>query len=75
MEERIKQAEILFKKIDAELSPKFKGKLVAIEPESKDYFIGDNGLEACKKAAEKHPNRKFVLKRIGFDYTYFVGAQ
>lgn len=51
-----------------------KGKIVAIEPESEDYFIGNNVIEAYYKAIQKHPNKKFVFKRIGFKHTFFAGA-
>jgi len=66
------QGDIIFDKINKKLSAKYKGKLVAIEAESGDYFIGDSGLEACQKARKKHPDKIFVVKRIGFEYAYHV---
>ena len=74
MEFDIKEANILFKRISNELSPKFKGKIVAIDIGSGDYFVGNSELDAYKKAIKRYPSRKFVFKRIGFDSTHFVGA-
>ena len=74
MEFKIKKANDLFKKISEEMSPKFKGKIVAIDADSGSYFIGDSELDAYKKAIEKHPNKKFLFKRIGYNAAHFVGA-
>ena len=70
----MKDIKITFKRINEELESKYKGKIVAIESESSDYFIGDNVIEAYNKAIKKHPNKKFIFKRVGFTSTYFVGA-
>lgn len=74
MELNIKEANMLFGRISKELLPKFKGKIVAIDIASGNYFIGDSELDAYKKAIKRYPNKKFVFKRIGFDSTHFVGA-
>mgnify|MGYP001585553348 CR=1 FL=1 len=66
MELNIKKANELFKRISEELSPKFKGKIVAIDADSGSYFIGDSELDAYKKAIEKYPNKKFIFKRTSF---------
>ena len=74
MEFEIKKANELFKKISKEMSPKFKGKIVAIDADSGSYFVGNSELDAYKKAIEKHPNKKFIFKRIGYNAAHFVGA-
>ena len=74
MEPDFKGAAALFKKINKELSPRCKGKIVAIDTESGNYFVGDSELDAYKKAIQKCPDKQFVFKRIGFDSTHFVGA-
>ena len=74
MELDAKEANEIFEKIDKELSSKYKGKIVAIDSDSGDYFFGTSELEAYKKAIKKHPNKKFVFRRIGFKETHFVGA-
>jgi len=72
MEFNVKEANILFERINKELSPKFKGKIVAIDTDSGTYFIGNSELDAYKKATKQHPNKKFVFKRIGFKETHFA---
>lgn len=43
-----------------------KGMLVAIEPDSGDYFFGKTTLEALKEAREKYPEGFFYLVRVGY---------
>jgi len=74
MENRITEANMLFSKINKDLSPKYKGKIVAIDTDSGKYFIGDSELDAYKKATKQLPKKQFVFKRIGFSSTHFVGA-
>ena len=47
-----------------------KGQLVAIEPETGDYFISRTAIEAFRKARKKHPDKAYVFKRIGFRWTH-----
>lgn len=42
------------------------GKFVAIEAESKDYFIGVTQTEATLKAKKKYPDKIFYMVKIGF---------
>ena len=44
---------------------------VAIEPESKSYFIGKSFLEAAKDA---FPKRKSFVLRIGHEAAFHIGA-
>ena len=74
MEPEIKEADKLFERIDKKLAQQFKGKIVAVDTDSGDYFVGDSELDAYKNAIKKHPNKKFIFKRVGFDSTHFVGA-
>jgi len=74
MKLKIKEANELFEKISKELTPRYKGKIVAIDTDSSNYFIGNSELDAYKKAIKKYPDKKFVFKRIGFASTHFVGA-
>ena len=67
------KAQIIFEKING--NSDLKGKIVAIEPESGDYFIGNSELDAYTKASKRHPNKKFYFKRIGFKATHFVGIK
>ncbi|MBI4010464.1 MAG: hypothetical protein HY361_04755 [Candidatus Aenigmarchaeota archaeon] len=74
MKMKITEANSIFEKISKKLPPKYKGKIVAIDADSGNYFIGDSELDAYKMAIKKYPNKQFVFKRIGFDSTHFVGA-
>ncbi len=64
-EEFTEKGRAIYKK----LRPKFKknkGKIIAIEVESGDYFIGEDELDAAQKARCKFPDRIFVFFRIGY---------
>jgi len=63
---------IVVEKINKEES-KNKGKIVAIDLDSGEYFIGVSELEAYKKAIKKHPGKIFIFKRIGHSHTHFIG--
>jgi len=56
----------LFKRISEEHERNYRGKFVAIEVNSGDYFIGDTSIEADKKARGKYPDKVFYLGRIGY---------
>lgn len=47
-----------------------KGKIVAIDPVSGDYFMGATSMEAFRKARKRYPGRAFVFKRIGSRWTH-----
>ncbi len=64
----------IFKEASKKLLPKHKGKLIAIDEESGDYEIADRALDAYKKLIKRQPGKVFVVKRLGFEYTYFVGT-
>ena len=74
MKEKTKDTKIIFDKINEELSSDYKGKIVAIDIDSGDYFIGDSAIRAYEEAIKKYPKKKFLFKRIGFSSTYVVGA-
>ena len=69
----MKNIRVVFEKINEELESEHKGKIIAIEPQSGDYFIGDNLIEAYDKAIKIYPNKKFIFKKIGFAHTHFIG--
>lgn len=64
----------ILENINTRLMPQHLGKIVAIEPETGKYFIGDSEIQAYKLAAKEFPHRIFIFKRIGFKATHFVGA-
>ena len=54
------------KKLKPKLEGKYKGRIVAIDVESGDYFLGKTVLEAIEKGRKKHPGRIFYAVRIGY---------
>lgn len=73
MESNKKRAQELYEKIKYKVHAN-KGKIVALELDSGEYFIGESLEEAYDKAHEKFPSKKFYFKRIGFKAAFFVGA-
>ena len=59
------KGEAIFRSIEDKLMPECKGKVVAIEIDSGDYFLGRTHSEAVDKAREKHPDKIFYLARVG----------
>ena len=49
-----------------------KGRFVAIEVESHNYYIGNTPVDAFLLAREKHPDKVFHLVRIGFPGVYEI---
>lgn len=43
-----------------------KGKIIAIEVDSGDIFIGNSTIDAGLKAKNKYPNKTFYFKRVGY---------
>lgn len=56
----------LFAKLDRELKEKYYGKFVAIEVDSGEYFMGERGIDASRKAREKYPDTMCYVGRIGY---------
>lgn len=50
-----------------------EGKIIAIDLESGDHFIGNDTLDAYEKARKKYPSHEFFFKRVGSKTTYVVG--
>jgi len=42
----------------------YRGKVIAIEPESAEYFLGETLDSASEKALARYPNRLFGFFRI-----------
>jgi hypothetical protein len=53
-------------KLKSVLEPAHKGKFVAIEVDSGDYFLGESLIDALGKAESKHPEKQFYFARVGF---------
>lgn len=60
------KGEEIYQGLKGQLEPKYKGKIVAIEIESGDYFLGKNSIEALTKAKKKHPDKLFYFVKVGY---------
>lgn len=50
------------------------GKFVAIEPISKNYYLGETFIEAALAAKQAHPEHKSFVIRIGYDAAFHIGS-
>ena len=50
----------------AALEPQYYGRFAAVEPDTKQYWIGDSVEEVCRQARAALPGKFFHLIRIGF---------
>jgi len=75
MQDQWNKADSIFDRIKKNLEKPHKGKILAIEPESEDYYIAETELAAYKEGQKKHPGKKFYYKRIGASHTHFVGCR
>jgi hypothetical protein len=64
------RARTIYEAIEGNLEPSLKGKVVAVDVESGEYFVGETILDAAKKARDKHPDKTFHFFRIGFPTAY-----
>ncbi len=64
------RARAIYEAIRANLESSLKGKIVAIDVESGEYFVGDTILDAAKRARAKHPGKIFHFFRVGFSTVY-----
>jgi hypothetical protein len=65
IQDLIDKANEIYESLKAELEPKYNGKFVAIEIESKKHFIGDTRDEAVAEAKKEFPESVVFGKRIG----------
>ena len=61
-------------RLRSELEPEHNGRVVVVEVESGDYFLGETAAEAYRKAKAKHPGAEFAFLRVGAKAAFFVGA-
>jgi hypothetical protein len=66
----IKKAQEIYDKIKANIESNHKGEIIAIDPESGDYFLGKTVIDAVMKGREKYPDRVFHSIRIGYSAVY-----
>ena len=57
-------------KLRSKLEPRHIGKIVVIDAESGDYFLGENLHEANENARKKYPNNVFYAIKVGYPAVY-----
>lgn len=58
----------------ASLEAQHRDEYLAIEPESRAYFLGKTFLEAALAAKSAFPRRKSFVLRIGHEAAFHLGA-
>ena len=61
----LKKGERLYQKLRAQLEKDHAGKILAIDPESGEYVIGFDELDAARKAQKRFPGKLLDYFRIG----------
>ena len=61
----IEKGQEIYIQIAPDLEQSHRGEAVAIEVDTRDYFLGKTGLEATEKGRKKYPDRVFFVARIG----------
>ena len=57
----------IFERLYAELGENYRDWLVAIEPDSEDYFLGQDDYEVLARARKRHPKAVFFTYRLSPD--------
>jgi len=61
-----RKAEAIYRtKLKPKLERKYKGRIVAIDVDSGDYFLGRTVLEAMERGRKKYPGKIFYAIRVG----------
>lgn len=63
-EELDKRCYPIFEQLMSELVDRYRDWLVVIEPESREYFLGQDDLEVLARARKKHPSGVFFAYRL-----------
>jgi len=75
-EELIKKADIqkisfegakIYESLKINYEPQQKGKFLAIDIDSRNVYLADDGAQAVELARQAHPNKVFYLVKIGFE--------
>lgn len=56
------------------LEPAQKGQFLAIEPDTKSYFLGRTSLDATLKARQALPDKLFFVMRVGYEAAHSIGG-
>ncbi len=62
-------------KLKHQLEPRYAGKIVVIDAESGDYFLGATLHEANEQARKKYPNNVFYAVKVGYPAVYSFSSR
>ena len=63
-EELEKKCGPIFERLMEELGERYQNWLVVIEPETEEYFLGQDDYETLSRARKKHPKAVFFTYRM-----------
>lgn len=67
LEQKLVRAEEFYQRhLKAKLEKRHRGKSVAIDPDTHEYFVALDGVEAHTIAREKFPGKVLYLRGIGY---------
>ena len=55
-----------YQRLRSKLEPRYKGQILAIEPESGEYLLGKDEFQVALRAVKKFPGKKFSFFRVGY---------
>jgi len=67
-----KVAQSFYGEIKDELENTSNGKYVALDSETKQYWVGETASTALQKAKRKYPDKLFYLLQIGSPATFSI---
>ena len=67
-----KARQIYNERFKKELEANAFGQFVAIEIESKEYFLGETPLKAVKKGKQKYATKQFHVMKIGYNTAFLM---
>ena len=60
------EGERIYQRLRRKLERRYKGQIIAIEPESGGYVIDKDELQVAFKALQRFPGKQFSFFRIGY---------
>lgn len=72
MSEFEKKGDEVYQRLKPQLERQHEGKVIAIEPESGEYFLGADVLGALQKAEKRFPQKIFHILRVGYPAVWRV---
>ena len=65
----VDEGEKVYEQIKSQYEPQQNGKFLAIEPESKKVYFGNESADAVMLAKKDFPDKVFYLVKIGYGFT------